>query len=83
MPSKPKAETPALGGHLAIGMLLGVLFSAALPLCGDRAIFGLIVSGSSPYLVLAMYVAVNAMTFGIGATLTGLVLETTDQQGKR
>ena len=80
MQPNPKKASLALGGHLAIGLLLGALFAIALPFCGDFPVFDLIAAGSSPRLVLAMYVGVFAMTFGIGATLTGLVLQATDEQ---
>ena len=82
MQRETKEISMALGGHLTIGLVLGAVFALVLPLCSDLTIFALIRSGPSPRLVMAMYIGVFAMTFGIGATLTGLVLEMTEEHGE-
>jgi hypothetical protein len=81
--TKPKRGTRevslALCGHLAIGLGLGLLFAVALVFIIHSPILALIEADGSPRLALVVYIGTLAMTFGIGATLTGLLLETTDQ----
>jgi hypothetical protein len=65
--------------HLAIGMALGTALSLALLFSRNPPILQLILDGSSPALFLAIYIGVFAITFGLGSTLTGLLLEAADE----
>jgi predicted MFS family arabinose efflux permease len=69
-----------LAGHLAIGMVLGAVFALVLLFSSDPPILQLILNGSSPALALVLYIGVFAITFGLGSTLTGLVLDASDEQ---
>jgi hypothetical protein len=80
MPRKEKAASLSMGGHLAMGMTLGAAFALILLFSSDSSILRMILDNSSPALVLALYFGVFAMTFGLGATLTGIVLEPADEQ---
>jgi hypothetical protein len=71
----------AIAGHLAIGMAVGVVLALGLLLGSDTPIFRLIFDGSSPVVALALYFGLFAMTFGLGSTLTGLLLDATDEPG--
>jgi hypothetical protein len=80
MPRNQKAVSLSIGGHLAMGMTLGAVFALVLLFGSDPSILRMILDASSPALVLALYIGVFAMTFGLGATLTGIVLEAADEQ---
>jgi hypothetical protein len=80
MPRNQKAASLSIGGHLAMGMTLGAVFALVLLFGSDPSILRMILDASSPALVLALYIGVFAMTFGLGATLTGIMLEAADEQ---
>jgi hypothetical protein len=80
MPRSPKSESVTIAGHLAIGVALGAVLALGLLLSSDPPLLRLIRDGSSPTLALALYIGVFVMTFGLGSTLTGLVLEETNKQ---
>jgi hypothetical protein len=69
-----------VAGHLAIGVALGAVLALVLLLGRDPPFLRLILDGSSPELSLALYVVIFVTTFGLGSTLTGLVLEETEKQ---
>jgi hypothetical protein len=68
----------SLGGHLVMGMVLGAVFALVLLLSVERSVLDLMFADSSPALV-ALFVGVFAMTFGVGAMLTGIVLDRSNQ----
>jgi hypothetical protein len=70
----------SIAGHLALGVALGAVLALALLLRGDPPLLQLLLDSSSPSLGLALYMGVFAMTFGLGSTLTGLLLEEADEQ---
>jgi hypothetical protein len=80
MPNGPKSAAAAIAGHLAIGAGLGAALALALLLETDPPIFRLVFAGSSPALALVLYIGVFVITFGLGSTLTGLLLDETDEQ---
>jgi hypothetical protein len=80
MPRRQMSAHARIAGHLALGVALGAVLALALLLRGDPPILQLLLDGSSPSLGLALYMGVFAMTFGLGSTLTGLLLEEADEQ---
>jgi len=71
-------DAVSIGAHLVIGMALGAVFALVLLLSVGRSVLDLIFADSSPALVMALFVGVFAMTFGVGATLTGIALDRSD-----
>jgi hypothetical protein len=80
MPRSPKSAFVGTAGHLAIGVGLGAVLALVLLLGNDPPILRLLANDSSPAAALALYVGVFVMTFGVGSTLTGLMLDETDKQ---
>jgi hypothetical protein len=80
MPRRSKKASIAAAGHLAIGMALGIFFALVLLFRSDASIVRMILDDSSPALGLALYFGIFAMSFGLCATLTGIVLEATNEQ---
>lgn len=62
-----------LGLHLAFGAALGVAFAAVVIMSNVSGIKTLIAESSSPYLVLALLYAMNALTFGSIAMAVGVM----------
>jgi hypothetical protein len=80
MPRRRSSVHVRIAGHLALGLALGAVLAFALLVRGDPPILQLLLDGSSPSLGLALYMGVFAMTFGLGSTLTGLLLEGVEEQ---
>jgi hypothetical protein len=80
MTRRPKSEFVKIAGHLTVGMSLGAVLALVLLLSSDPPILRLILNGSSPAQALALYMGVFVMTFGLGSTLTGLVLDETEKR---
>ena len=74
MPHIPTSTTSTIG-HLAIGMGLGVALALVLLFSSHPPPFQLLLNDSSPTLALALYIGLFALTFGLGSTVTGLVLD--------
>jgi predicted MFS family arabinose efflux permease len=60
---------------LAIGVGLGAALALVLLFSSHPPILQLLLNDSSPTLAVALYVGIFAMTFGLGSTVTGLVLD--------
>jgi hypothetical protein len=70
-----KSEVLAVIGHLSMGMALGALLAMAV-LLDDRArILQMFLDGPSPAAAIAVFVGIFATVTGVGATLTGLVFQ--------
>ena len=80
MPRRSKKASIAAAGHLAIGMALGIFLALVLLFRSDASIVRMILDDSSPALGLALYFGIFAMSFGLCATLTGIVLEATNER---
>jgi hypothetical protein len=80
MPRSPNSVSVRVAGHLAIGVALGAVLALVLLLGSEPPFLRLILDGSSPALSLVLYVVIFVITFGLGSTLTGLVLEELKKQ---
>jgi hypothetical protein len=65
-----------LGSHAAIGVAMGLAFALVLMLADPSGIATLIAHGGTQ--AVAVFVGTLVLTFGIGATLTGLVFIVTE-----
>ena len=65
-----------LGSHAAMGVAMGLAFALVLMLADPSGIATLIAHGGKP--AVAVFVGTLVLTFGIGATLTGLVFIVTE-----
>jgi hypothetical protein len=63
-----------LTGHFAMGVALGLACALVLAAVDDYGVRELILRSDNPRSVLWMFVGTFVLMFGIGATLTGLVL---------
>jgi hypothetical protein len=79
MSRSPTSTSSAIAGHLAIGMTLGAGLALVLLSSSHSPVFQLLLNDASPTLALALYIGVFAMTFGLGSTVTGLLLDETDE----
>jgi hypothetical protein len=81
MPRNPKSISVAMAGHLAMGMVLGTAFALVLLLFSrDPPILHIILDALSPAVAVAFYIGLFAITFGLGATLTGLMMEAAEER---
>jgi hypothetical protein len=62
-----------LAAHTAMGIAMGLTFSLVLTISDLSGITTLINHSATPGTTLTMFVDTIVLTFGIGATLTGLV----------
>ena len=62
-----------LAAHTAMGIAMGLAFSLILTIADLSGIITLINHSATPGITLTMFVGTIVLTFGIGATLTGLV----------
>jgi hypothetical protein len=82
----PHTKTPTiwlssalkLASHTAMGVAVGLAFSLILTLADPTGIMTLINHSAAPETTLALFVGTIILTFGIGATLTGLVFMVTE-----
>jgi hypothetical protein len=65
-----------LGSHAAMGVAMGLAFALVLMLADPSGIATLIAHGGTQ--AVAVFVGTLVLTFGIGATLTGLVFIVTE-----
>ena len=65
-----------LGSHAAMGVAMGLAFALVLMLADPSGIATLIAHGGTR--AVAVFVGTLVLTFGIGATLTGLVFIVTE-----
>jgi hypothetical protein len=80
MPRGSKNASIAAAGHLGIGMALGIFFALVLLFGSDASIVRMILDDLSPALGLALYFGIFATSFGLCTTLTGMVLDATNEQ---
>jgi hypothetical protein len=67
-----------LAGHMAMGVAMGLVFALVLTLANPSGIMIVINQSATPRAMFAVFVSTAALTFGIGAALTGLVFMMTD-----
>jgi hypothetical protein len=76
MPQKPKTSlVTKLAEHLLMGTLLGAIFALFLVATNLAGVSDLIKSTSQPLQNLLVLAVTLASTFGVGATITGFLLE--------
>ena len=71
-----------LASHAAMGVAVGLAFAFLVTRITALNITTLINYSSNPVATLQMFVGACAATFGIGATLTGLVITLTEDHDK-
>jgi hypothetical protein len=79
-----KQSSPLVGklaGHLAIGTCLGVIFALSLVVTNIASISEMVRSTSQPVQSLLVLVIGFGSFFGVGATITGFLLEEIDRHG--
>jgi hypothetical protein len=64
----------AIAGHTAMGVALGLVFALIVTWTPFFGVLDLINMGHDPKITTTVFVATVALMFGIGATLTGVVL---------
>jgi hypothetical protein len=79
MPRSTASTRSSIAGHLAIGISLGAGLALVLLTGSHPPFFQMLLNDSKPTLALALYIGVFAMTFGLGSTVTGLLLDATDE----
>ena len=62
-----------LAGHAAMGVAMGLGFALALTLIGEFGVVSLVASSADPSNAMVVFVGTFALTFGVGATLTGFI----------
>jgi len=62
-----------LAAHTGMGVAMGLAFSLVLTIADPSGINNLIEHSDMPGMTLAMFVGAIVLSFGVGATLTGLV----------
>jgi hypothetical protein len=67
-----------LAGHAAMGVAMGLAFALVLALADPSGIMTLINHSATPGITFVIFVGSVAVTFGIGATLTGLIFMMTE-----
>jgi hypothetical protein len=67
-----------LASHAAMGIALGLAFAFVLTRIPSLGVMTLIDHSVAPDSAMLMFVGTFAMTFGVGATLTGLVFMMTE-----
>ena len=72
-----------LASHVAMGVAVGLAFAFLVTRINALNIATLISYSSNPAATLKMFVGACAASFGIGATLTGLVITLTEDHDKR
>jgi hypothetical protein len=70
-----------LAGHAAMGVASGLAFAFLVTHIGTLGVATLISYSPNPSATLLTFVGTCATTFGIGATLTGLVITLTEEDG--
>jgi len=65
---------PALAGHAAMGVVLGLGLSLALIFVDTFGMTALIAHGVGPRHTMIVLVGMFTLAFGVGATLSGFVL---------
>ncbi len=80
MPSKPQVTFGELAVHLAMGVGLGTMLALLLITMNAADIFGMIRNTSDPVTTLGLFIGGLASSFGIGATLTGLIFTQMEKQ---
>jgi hypothetical protein len=68
-----------LFGHLVMGACLGAFLALSLLISDAQNVFQTIVNSSTPRFTIAVFVGAFALTFAIGATLTGLIFSLEDR----
>jgi hypothetical protein len=63
-----------LGGHAAMGFAMGLAFALALTLIDAFGVTALVASSADPSTATVILVGTCALTFSVGATLTGFIL---------
>jgi hypothetical protein len=76
---KPRSLTLELASHAAMGMALGLAFCWALVLIEPFDVVNLIAHNPEPKTTAIILIGFVSLTFGLGATLTGMVLTTLDE----
>jgi hypothetical protein len=66
--------------HTAVGIAVGLAFALLATHITAFGIATLINDSPTPDVVMIMFVGASAMTFGIGATLTGLAITLTEDR---
>lgn len=67
-----------LASHAAMGVALGLVFALIVTHVAALGIATLISYSANPAAILSKFIGTCAITFGIGATLTGLVITLTE-----
>jgi len=62
-----------LAGHAAMGVAMGLGFALALSLIDRFGVMALVASSADPSTGMVVFVGTFALTFGVGATLTGFI----------
>jgi hypothetical protein len=68
-----------LAGHAAMGTAMGLGFCFLLVLIGRTDLASLIAHNAAPKVTAIMLVGFTSLTFAVGATLTGMVLMTSEE----
>ena len=63
-----------IAGHAAMGVALGLVFALIVTWTPFFGVLALINMGHDPKITTTVFVGTVALMFGIGATLTGIVL---------
>lgn len=69
-----RSIVPALAGHAAMGVVLGLGFSLALIFVDNFGMTALIAHGVGPRYTMIVLIGMFTLAFGVGATLSGFVL---------
>jgi hypothetical protein len=72
------ASVLKLAGHAAMGVAMGLVFALVLTLTNPSGIMTAIDQCPTPRATFAVFVSTVALTFGIGAALTGFFFMMTE-----
>jgi hypothetical protein len=78
-----KPRSPLIGklaGHLAMGVCLGVMLALALVAANIGNVSDMLARAAAPNQALIVLIGSFASTFGVGATVTGLIFEEVDRE---
>lgn len=83
---KTRSTHPWLGkltGQFGMGAMLGTFLAIYLIVSDTQRVFQMIINSSAPQLTMTVFVGVLALSFAVGATLTGWLFLMEDETRQR
>lgn len=72
-----------LAGQFGMGAMLGVFAAIYLIVTDTQRLFQMMINSSVPEQTMMVFVGVVALSFAVGATLTGWIFHMQDEAGQR